>query len=127
MLRLAIFATLALATTIGVAGAQSDEPNDGPPTCPVDRVCVTYENADGSIDTFALDPDEGVYQEIVVEEQTITTLTLSGPAPDRIRVTLAGYLENGDAYDLVKEHTELRAGIYADANLGESFGLTELR
>jgi hypothetical protein len=99
--------------------------------CPEDASCVVYQNADGTKDTLQLDPTEGVYQEIVVEVRTQTIVTLSGTSNGPITVKLAGFLEkNGDSegvYELVKEHVEPKDGIYKDAELGDSYGLTELR
>lgn len=97
-----------------------------PVSCPSGLKCAEYDNGDGSIDTFAFNPQEGVYQEIVVEVREETITTLSGSRTGDTEVTLAGYLENDDAYELVTQHTEPKAGIYADAELRDSYGLVEL-
>jgi hypothetical protein len=100
-----------------------------PASCPAALVCLTYTGVDGKETDFAIDPDEGIYQELVVEEQTTTVKTLAGNTLSGVQtVKLASYYGgNGDTYELIKERVVPRDGIYADANVGDSYGLTELK
>jgi hypothetical protein len=95
--------------------------------CEEGTIPALYE-APGADRTFCFLPSEGVYQEVVVEVQTTTFETLGTEAiPDLVRVKLAGFLLDGIAYEQVKTHVEDQRGIYEDAELGDSYGLTELK
>lgn len=87
--------------------------------CIAEHVCVTYGQ-----DTFAIDPVDGHYIEIVVEVRTIDIETLDGERTEG-KVVLIPLTANGDTYDVGEPITENREGIYADADLRDVYVMTE--
>jgi hypothetical protein len=108
---------LALAIAGGAAVAAQDQAEE----CPAQHVCVDY----GKNDTFAIDPAQGFYQAIVVAERDLTIRDFDGTRTTR-KVTLAGFVADGDTFTLEGEHTVERAGQFANAELGDVFVLAEV-
>jgi hypothetical protein len=108
-----VLTLLAVAIAGGAAVAAQDD-------CPPQHVCVDY----GKNDTFAIDPAQGFYQAIVVAERDLTIRDFDGERTNR-KVTLAGFVADGDTFTLEGEHTVDRSGQFANAELGDVFVLAE--
>lgn len=71
-----------------------------------------------------VDPCQGFLQSIVVEERTLKIKDFDGTSTQQ-QVKLATVVENGDSYELLREDVEDRAGVFADADLGDVYVLGE--
>jgi hypothetical protein len=109
---LIIGAALLALTTLPVV-AQGD--------CPAGYACVEYGSPPQVIE---LDPADGFYIAVVVEERTLTITDFSGSHSGET-VTLAGYVQHDSTYELEGTHEVPRTGIYANASLGDIFTLQE--
>jgi len=87
--------------------------------CPVDFVCVEYED-----NIIAIDPAAGPVQAVVVQERSVTLIDFSGSS-ERNQATLAVYISDGDTYALADEVMVNREGRFADAELGTFYDLAE--
>jgi hypothetical protein len=85
--------------------------------CPAGFVCVPYDGV-----TIAIDPADGPYQVIVVEEQSITATTLSG-TEQRSKIVGAGFLLKGETYVFDQLFEKERTGVFADAELEDVYVL----
>lgn len=110
MNRLLLVGAIALLPTVALAQGH----------CPDAYVCVDYEGQ-----VIEVDPSGGHYQEIVVEERSITVKTLDGLINSNEKVTLLPLISNGDSYTKGDLIVEAKTGIYAEAELGDVFILGE--
>ena len=109
---------LALLLALGLGGtarAQDD--------CPADRACVDYGNV-----VLEIDPADGPVQLLIVREETTRSRGIDGT--DEKVTTLYGavFMQTGPrAYEFEREIGPMeREGIFADAQLGDTFGLENL-
>ena len=110
---------LALLLALGLGGGAARAQDD----CPADRACVDY----GTV-VLEIDPADGPVQLLIVREETTRRRGIDGA--DEKTVTLYGalFIQTAPrAYEFEREIGPLeREGIFADAELGDSFGLTNL-
>src|SRR5690242_4377540 len=88
--------------------------------CPATLVCLDYHGT-----SLQIDPKDGPLQYLVVETTVATTTTFDGQTTSQT-IKLQEFVQDGDAYDEGDVRTFERAGVFANADLGDTFGLSEL-
>lgn len=89
-----------------------------PAACPATATC--YEGHE-----LEFDASDGPIQFLVVATTVRTVTTLDGQTTTET-ATLVEFASNGDQFVLVKEFTFSKTGNLADADVGDTFQLTEV-
>lgn len=115
MVKITILSALLLIPGISAA-AQSESPEP----CPAEYTCLDYEGA-----TIQLDPADGPYQIVIVEERTIKITTLTQEATER-SVVGAGFAQGDDGvFVFDREYHRSKTGFFKDADLEDIYGMVD--
>lgn len=119
LLPLALGATLALSGALVQAVPILETARAQDDACPQGRACVVYEGT-----TLEIDPADGPIQFLVVQT-TVTTITDFDGQTTTEMIQLAEFASDGDRFVLVKAFDERKEGVFAAADLGDTYVLRE--